>query len=163
MILSPLIAVQKRWITGVGKDCVQPNSIDTRLKRLYVVEDGLVLGIKNRKLPKWREVEVDRNGYFAIEAGVCYQFECLERVEVPENVIMRLYMRSTLNRSGVFVGAGLWDTGFKSFVGASFYPFCSALIEKGARIAQVVFIEASSAGFYRGQYGDSQTFSGKDT
>jgi len=163
MILNPRKAIEEGWIKNYGEECIQPNSIDVRLNKLFAIEGILFLGVDKRDLPEWEEQIPDRNNFFFLAAGRAYQFECLERVEVPENVIMRLYMRSTLNRSGVFVGAGLWDTGFKNFVGASFYPFCSALIEKGARIAQVVFIKASSAGFYRGQYGDSQTFSGKDT
>jgi len=152
MILSPRVAIERGWIRNVIDKCIQPSSIDVRLNKLFRIEDGLVVGVKSKILPNWIEEFPDENGFFHLKKFTAYQFLALEFVKLPSDVAMRVYFRSTLNRGGVFVGAGWWDPGFENYVGASFYPFCDTQIEKGARVAQVVFIKAESVSSYNGSY-----------
>ena len=153
MVINPEVAVQKGWIKNVGENCLQPNSIDVRINKLFRITQGLTIGIDTKSPASWVEEDVyNEEHFFYLDAFTPYQFEGIERINVPKNVCMRLYMRSTLGRQGVFIGASFWDAGFSNYIGAAIYPFRAAQIQKGSRIAQVVFMEAPSCKLYTGQY-----------
>jgi len=158
VIINPQVVVEKGWIRNYIEECIQPNSIDVRLDRLFRIDvaeesfKGLVLGRDTRELPAYIEEFPDEKGFFYIKPFVPYQFLACEFVSLPEGVAARLHVRSTLNRAGVFISAGWWDSGFKNYVGASFCSFAPAKIERGARIAQIVFIEAGCVKLYDGIY-----------
>ena len=89
-----------------------------------------------------------------IEKGIPYALVSVESVEIPENVAAMVIMRSTLNRIGVPIHSGLYDSGFRGKIQPTLYPFNSFDIELGSRFAQVIFFQANSATLYRGQYQD---------
>ena len=64
-----------------------------------------------------------------------------------------LIARSTLNRNGIFITSGLYDSGFENYIGGVMHVRCGpATIEKGARIAQFIFVEAETVRMYDGEY-----------
>ena len=64
-----------------------------------------------------------------------------------------LIARSTLNRNGIFITSGLYDSGFENFIGGVMHVRGGpARIEKGARIAQFIFVEAETVRLYDGEY-----------
>ena len=65
--------------------------------------------------------------------------------------------RSTLNRNGIFITSGLYDSGFENYIGGVMHVRCGpARIERGTRIAQFIYVEAETASMYEGQYNVQQ-------
>ena len=64
-----------------------------------------------------------------------------------------LITRSTLNRNGVFIQSGLYDSGYKGPVQCILYNlFGITVLEPGIPVAQFVFVDAPSGHAYAGGY-----------
>ncbi len=77
-----------------------------------------------------------------------------ESVELPNEVYMMLYQRSSYSRKGVFVTSGIYDAGFCGRVGCSIYNLSDEeiIIPANTRICQAVFYTADAASSYNGSY-----------
>jgi deoxycytidine triphosphate deaminase len=75
-------------------------------------------------------------------------------VSVPEKVAGDLIIRSTLNRCGLALNSGLWDSGFKGNLGAIIYNRTSGQFRlmPHTRVCQLKFIMSDSSGMYAGGY-----------
>jgi deoxycytidine triphosphate deaminase len=62
--------------------------------------------------------------------------------------------RSTLNRNGLFLTSGLYDSGYHgAMAGMLHVTIGQARIKKGTRIGQYLSFEAESLSMYDGDYG----------
>jgi deoxycytidine triphosphate deaminase len=62
--------------------------------------------------------------------------------------------RSTLNRNGLFLTSGLYDSGYHgAMAGLLHVTIGQARIKKGTRIGQYLSFEAESLSMYDGDYG----------
>lgn len=62
--------------------------------------------------------------------------------------------RSTLNRNGVFLTSGLYDTGYNGIMAAMMHVNCGAFrVRRGTRIGQYLSFDAESLSEYKGSYG----------
>lgn len=173
MYLSPVKAIENKWITGdITPEMIQPNGIDFTLDKVYEpVNDSVarldgnlrfVLSAGSYKQHRtWWPLDTYRyDGPDGIEFDA-YRFEGHTSYDVSSNLSVALPTgiaafiigRSTLNRNSIFLTSGLYDSGFNGNIGCQLHnngP--SAVIERGARIGQIVFVEAASAKSYNGQY-----------
>ena len=164
MYLSPIKALENKWITGeITPEMIQPNGIDFTLDNVYSSSlDTFVLSAGAfKKHRKW--VEKDTYEYVG-DNGISFKayhlsphapYDVLSNLEVslPAGVAAFVIGRSTLNRNSIFLTSGLYDSGFNGNIGCQLHnngP--SAVIERGARIGQIVFVAAASAKSYNGQY-----------
>jgi len=163
MIVNPKQAVDDGVITNVGDGQVQQNGIDIRIDRMYRVRGSAYLGIAKKLMPNFDEVHPRKNAetgewVFDLSPEQSYVFDAVEVVDMPENLMALIVTRSTLNRCGIRVTSGVWDSGFRGtlggFINTGSIP---AFIERGSRIAQVVFYNADSASMYNGQYQDGNS------
>ena len=53
---------------------------------------------------------------------------------------------------GAFIIAGVYDSGFNNTIGAVLRVDTTIVLEKGVRVAQIMFFEAESASLYDGVY-----------
>ncbi len=176
MLLSPQTAIENGWITFPDHftpqdiaNSIQPNAIDFTLDRVFAViptsgasgtskaqifTDSKYLYSYSEYLPdydttpKGRSVEV-----WSLDASQIYDGMSSFTVKVPESVACTLIVRSTFNRSGLQLNAGLYDQGFNNNIGFMLYPHLPIVIEKGTRIGQIMFHAAHSDGqLYNGSY-----------
>jgi len=153
MFINPQKAFKEGWITGVKDEAqIQPNAIDITADRLFAVNPSNHFSIsKTDKLHRNRTEFVNPT-IWSLERGVydvmsdCY-------VEMPEGVAGYLITRSTLNRNGVFVQSGLYDSGYKGPVQFMLYNlFGRTELSPHVCVAQFVFVESESSGKYSGGY-----------
>lgn len=167
MILNPKKAYEEGWIKGVEfpDQQVQQNGIDVRIAEVHKILTPGKLFKSGKELPataemmytqeKVSEDDPDASPKMVhIEKGVPYALISMESVDIPENVAAMVIMRSTLNRIGVPIHSGLYDSGFRGKIQPTLYPFNEFDIELGSRFAQVIFFRAESAALYKGQYQD---------
>lgn len=157
MIIS--VEELKKYITcefGIEKDQIQVNGIDLRLNKVYQpISFGTVLS-KEVKVPPYKEIipeSIEGMQVFALSEGY-YIIEFFETIEVPSNAIGICFPRSSLLRMGCDIRTALWDSGYKGKSRALMLVYNKTLIERGARIAQIIFIrtEKEVTSSYSGRY-----------
>lgn len=160
MIISPQKAIDDGTIIFpdlvLSPEQLQPNGIDVRLMSVHelVDQDKFKLSSTNTTEFGVDALTPDRDGWVLLRKFVPYDVVCYEYVNIPFNVAAFIFGRSTLNRHGIFIYAGLYDTGFRNRVSFTVYPFIDFECQIGSRIAQIVFVEAKSASMYHGSYND---------
>jgi len=188
--VNPRIVVEKQWIY-VPKDDpsfdsveqVQQAGIDLRVARISVPypaqlpaplqgavtpqgpgSEIAVIGVKERRLPAYKEIDLeDRSDPFIVKRNskqwYClpkgqYILDFVEHIKVPLHCMALVVHRSTLNRSGTIVTGSVFDPGFSGQVGATMYVHGTLLIEPLARLAQIILFDGDSANAYTGAYKD---------
>lgn len=167
MFINPKVAIEQGWVSGINNQNVQvqPNAIDFTLDRLFNINDNEFIVCKdpanaNKEMKQMRggaelAPSPDRRTgvqFFNLDTG-SYDMLSDVFVELPDGVAAMLVTRSTFVRNGLFLVSGLYDTGFKGHVGCVLHNMLGAAkVEKGTRVGQIIFIEASSAGVYAGGY-----------
>lgn len=150
--------------TNVDKKSVQPNAIDVRVNEFFMVED------LEHPYSKYRDqlltigeettvhkeispaIETDGEGWWTLYKGI-YQFETTHYVTVPESHCGWLITRSSLNRNGVFIMSGLYDSGFHGYIGGTLYNLGGRIkLKRGTRIGQLMMAQAEMLNKYEGQY-----------
>ena len=148
------VALVDGVITNLDSDCKQPNAVDLRLDTVHRITDSGFLLSENkqhRMSHKLSEIR-DRDGFFELRKG-SYQFETIHKVTIPEGMAGWLIARSTLNRNGVFITSGLYDSGFNDIIGGVMHVMTNNVkLEKGVRIAQFILADAETTHLYDGQY-----------
>jgi len=156
-------------VTDLDDSCVQPNAVDLRLDTVQRIADSnfilqddarfkLTRDMQNIEPVPWRYGGLGSyKSMFELEQG-SYQFETKHEVTIPEGMAGWLIARSTLNRNGIFITSGLYDSGFSNFIGGVMHVMTGhAKIERGARIAQFILADAETAHLYDGQYNAAKT------
>ena len=151
-----------KWDEVIDKQSVQPNAIDVRansLSRFKKWKWGVVSEtIKTQHIDTIPESPVKElfgsNELFGwwLAPGECYSFSSKVWIEVPDNMVGWLISRSSLNRNGVFIQSGLYDSGFKGYIAGTMYAFNEMFIESDTRVAQFIMADAEMLHKYDGQY-----------
>lgn len=162
MIINPQQAFRDGIVTGIDKPDIQiqPNGIDVRLESVFLVHVMAELRCEGKKKIEMEPVEPDEEGFFALRPFGPYHFMCCESVKLPVDMAATIHGRSTLNRTNILCASGLYDSGFNNRIGFAVYPFNHVRIERGARVAQIVLWEATSAKMYEGLYQDGASHAG---
>jgi deoxycytidine triphosphate deaminase len=125
---------------------------DLRLSKAYRLDSDAFLGIKDRRTPTVSEIVGDR---ITLAPGEYILVETQEKVNMPSNLAARVLNRSTLFRSGASLFNALVDPGYKGALtfGLKNLGNHDFTVEKGSRIAQIVFEEVSGETIsYDGKY-----------
>lgn len=173
MIINPETAIENGWVKGIhNKEIqVQPNAIDFTLDKAYsvnVVRFHLYLdddGTENKGM-RGGEVLQYNSGFNpglpqnVWRIGPHGMIDCLSDmyVEIPDDVAVILFSRSSITRNGLLITSGLYDTGFKGHIGFLIHNLSeeAAYIGPGVRVGQCMFVSADSAGQYSGGWNHAQ-------
>jgi deoxycytidine triphosphate deaminase len=142
-------------LTSVQDEDVQPNAVDLRVAKIFRIEPGSVFEISNehKKHRRTREIQPDAEGYLYLEPGH-YEVVMENIINVGANEAGWVITRSTLNRNGLFITSGLYDSGYHgAMAGALHVTVGSAKIKKGTRIGQYLCFDSESVSMYNGDYG----------
>lgn len=141
----------KSCITNIHNECVQPNAVDLKILKLYEFDStAFVLSNNIQHIPQTEMVPM--NNFFTCCKGCAYGIVFDHQIKIGDDEAGFIITRSSLNRNGIFVQSGLYDSGFNNYVGGTMYCFNDCQIEVGSRIAQFVLFKSESLSLYRGQY-----------
>lgn len=142
------------FLTNVQEGDIQPNAIDVRLDRVFIIEEAdFVLTEENKTHRGTSELLPNKDGMFVLPTGH-YEVVMSNIVSVGENEAGWVKTRSTLNRNGCFLTSGLYDSNYHGTMAACLHVYCgTAYIAKGARIGQYINVSSEMSHGYRGDYG----------
>jgi len=148
----------KSSLTEVQPDDIQPNAVDLRLDKVFAVRPVLfTIGEENGKELKnhrgSQEMYPDANGYFYLAAG-SYEVIMENIIDVGEGEAGWVITRSTLNRNGIFITSGLYDSGYNGVMAGAIHVMgAPAKIKKGTRVGQFLLFKSETLKKYDGDYG----------
>jgi len=176
MFINPKKAIVEGWLRGNIKDAqIQPNGIDIPVHALYELDSNstCIITAKDKKhrprklvqphvrrlvigtTPDKKEITADYRSWY-LKLGV-YDYTTDLYVEMPEGFAGWVQTRSSLNRNGVLVTSGLYDSGFKGHVNGLIYVLNGPVIlEVGACAGQFVISASEKAGIYAGGYNTNE-------
>jgi len=152
-------------ITNVQDGDSQANAVDIRLNKVLKINDDLFEISNNHKNHRSSTpVEVDADGYYNLDIGA-YEVTMENLVGIAEGEGGWVITRSTLNRNGLFLTTGWYDSGygldaktgeFRGGVMAAVLHVTTgkARIKKGTRIGQFLCVQAETLSRYDGDYGN---------
>ena len=100
-----------------------------------------------------KPMKINEAGFWTMPAKDIFDGMSNVTVKLPEGVACMLIIRSTLNRNGIFLTSGLYDSGFEGPIGFTLRNDSGvAFIKRGTRVGQIMFMSSDSAGLYSGGY-----------
>ena len=141
-------------LTCVAEGDVQPNAVDLRLGKVFKIKDA-VFEVSNdhKKHRGSEELQPDADGYYNLEVG-SYEVVMENIIHVGADEAGWVITRSTLNRNGLFLTSGLYDTGYHGVMaGVLHVGIGPARIKQGTRIGQYLSFDAEALHHYNGDYG----------
>ena len=133
---------------------VQPNAIDLRVESIHRMKDNTFTINEEDKLHRGSEpVKIDKDDNYHLEVGT-YEIIMAGLINLGPEEAGFVITRSTLNRNGLFITSGLYDSGYNGVMaGALHVTGGDAIIKKGTRVAQFLLFKAESLMQYDGDYG----------
>lgn len=146
----------KSSLSVVDAVSVQPNAVDMRLDRVFKFDDQynyFFIDEDDKKHANKIEIFPDEEGYWNLQKGV-YEIQFEGIVSIAEGQAGWVITRSTLNRNGVFLTSGLYDSGYTgAAAGAMHVNAVPMRIKKGTRVGQFILCDAEALHAYDGSYG----------
>lgn len=142
-------------LTQVVEGDVQPNAVDLRLDKVFKIKTDEFVITNDYKKHRGTDYELIPNdeGDFFLEPGH-YEVVMENIIHVGEGEAGWVITRSTLNRNGLFLTSGLYDSGYHGVMaGVLHVTIGSAVIRKGTRIGQYLSFDAEALHSYTGSYG----------
>lgn len=141
-------------LTNVDSSCVQPNAVDLRVGKIFLIRPKTFTISEDEKVHRGSvELRPNAEGWFVLEAG-SYEVVMDHIITVGEGEAGWVITRSTLNRNGVFLTSGLYDTGYEGVMAAVMHVTCGPMrIKQGTRIGQYISMKSENIGKYEGSYG----------
>ena len=152
MFINPKQAIENGWIRNVKDEWIQPNAIDISADSLYeLYSDSLFVINEKEKIHRDRDKVGVEKGYWILDTGV-FDFASNVYVEIPDGVVGWVVVRSSFNRNGVYLGSGLYDSGYKGPICGTLYVNGATEIKQGTPVGQFIFAQSDSHGIYSGGY-----------
>lgn len=144
----------KSTITGTQEGDAQPNALDLRLGKVFAIRNNIFEISEEGKTHRGTtEMLPDADGWFDLPSGT-YEVVMENIINVGEGEAGWVITRSTLNRNGVFLTSGLYDSGYHGVMaGCMHVEGGRTRIKQGTRIGQYLSFNAEALHKYDGSYG----------
>lgn len=141
-------------ITNVGGNDVQPNAIDLRVAKVFKIRPADFVLSETEKVHRGTDEQKPLpDGFWCLEPG-SYEVVMENIVSVGQGEAGFVVPRSTLNRNGVFITSGLYDTGYNGAMAACIHVTSGRFwLKPGTRVAQYLIFASQQVGNYNGSYG----------
>jgi deoxycytidine triphosphate deaminase len=141
-------------LTNVQEQDVQPNAVDLRLGKVFFIRPAtFIIDEEQKKHRGSVELSPDSDGYFTLVEGH-YEVVMENIIEVGDGEAGWVITRSTLNRNGVFLTSGLYDSGYNGVMAGVMHVTCGPMkIKPGTRIGQYLSFDSEALSKYDGSYG----------
>lgn len=145
-------------LTNVQDGDVQPNAVDLRLGKVYwIAANEFVIDEVQKQHRGSVEVKVQEDGYYWLQPGH-YEVIMENEIDVAEGQAGFVITRSTLNRNGVFLTSGLYDSGYNGVMAGVMHVNLGPMkIKPGTRIGQYLNWDAETLHKYDGDYGKGKS------
>ena len=146
----------KSSLTNVQPQDVQPNAVDLRLGKVFAITNNLFQIDETSKSHRGSSVVEPTDGWYTLDPGH-YEVIMENEITVGDGEAGFVITRSTLNRNGVFLTSGLYDTGYQGVMAGVMHVTCGPMrIKQGTRIGQYLSFEAEALYEYDGDYGSNK-------
>lgn len=144
----------KTTLTNVQDGDSQPNAVDLRLDKVYVINrEVFEISNDHKKHRGSQELLTGYDGYFTLAPGH-YEVVMENIIHVGEGEAGWVITRSTLNRNGCYITSGLYDSGYHGVMAGVLHVTVDTVrIKKGTRIGQYLSFNAENLSTYDGDYG----------
>lgn len=141
-------------LSNVKEGDVQPNAVDLRLDKIFEINDSPFILSEEQKLHRGSTlIEPDVDGYFRLKQG-SYEITFQNIVTIAEGDAGFVITRSTLNRNGVFITSGLYDSGYEGVMAGALHVTSGRFdVKRGTRLGQFLLFDAEALSMYDGSYG----------
>ena len=141
-------------LTEVQDVDVQPNAVDLRVDKIFKMHDQVFLIDEERKIHRGTlEVFPDEEEYWRLMPGT-YEIVMQNIITVGEGEAGWVITRSTLNRNGVFITSGLYDSGYHGVMAGALHVTGGPMrIKRGTRVGQFLLFKSQTLKMYDGDYG----------
>jgi dUTP pyrophosphatase len=138
-----------------GKGAKAQVGYDLTLKEVKRIKCGIVSSDKTFVHPYVDQVTTspeDDKEFFMLTPGA-YSLTFEQGVKLPSNKTAFIRHRSSILRCGATITSGVYDPGFEvEEMGGVLIATEPIMIEKGARVAQIIIFDNSEAELYDGQW-----------
>lgn len=141
-------------LTEVQDVDVQPNAVDLRIDKVFSIHNN-TFAIDEEKKQHRGSVELfpTEEGYWTLSPGT-YEIVMQNIITVGEGEAGWVITRSTLNRNGVFITSGLYDSGYHGVMAGALHVTCGPMrIKRGTRVGQFLLFKSQTLKMYDGDYG----------
>lgn len=140
-------------LTAVQAGDSQPNAIDLRLGKVFAINSNVFELSEDTKKHRGTFELLRINDWYSLPEGT-YEVVMENIVTIGADEAGWVITRSTLNRNGVFITSGLYDSGYSGVMAGVMHVRGGPLrIKKGTRIAQFLLFKAEALTLYNGSYG----------
>jgi len=141
-------------LTNIQEGDVQPNAVDLRLGKVLKIRPSTFTITEDEKTHRGSvELQVNQEGYYVLPEGH-YEVVMENIIEVGDGEAGWVITRSTLNRNGVFLTSGLYDSGYHGVMAATMHVTAGPMrIKPGTRIGQYLSFDSEALSKYEGSYG----------
>jgi deoxycytidine triphosphate deaminase len=141
-------------LSKVQEGDVQPNAVDVRVGQIFKIGSNDFIIDEEKKVHRdTKELFPNEDGYWVLEPGA-YEAVMTNIIKVAEGEAGWVVVRSTLNRNGVFLTSGLYDSGYHGVLAACLHVTSGVMkMAKGTRLGQYVSYESEALHSYDGDYG----------
>lgn len=141
-------------LTNVQEQDIQPNAVDLRLGKVFFIRPNAFIIDEEQKIHRGSvELSPDKDGYYTLVPGH-YEVVMENIIEVGDGEAGWVITRSTLNRNGVFLTSGLYDSGYNGVMAGVMHVTCGPMkIKPGTRIGQYLSFDSEALSKYDGSYG----------
>ena len=129
---------------------VQPNGVDLTLGTVFEQVGPGRVERGGKTVGERRELDTE-DGRFRLDPGA-YVVRYADHIHIPEGHVGFLYPRSSLLRNSCMLDTAVWDAGYEGRGEGLLEVYHDVVLERGARIAQLVLAEAEHEGRYDGTY-----------
>lgn len=147
----------KSAISNVDQKDIQPNALDLKLGKVFKISNSVFEITDEYKAHRvTQEVQPDEDGFFNLSVGD-YEVVMENTITIGQHEAGWVITRSTLNRNGVFITSGLYDSGYSGVMAGCMHVTCGpARIKKGTRVGQFLLFDAEMLHLYDGDYGNNK-------
>lgn len=144
----------KSELSNVSPEDIQPNAVDLKVAKILMIKNNTFTIDEEQKIHRGsEEVPLQDDGYWKLSPGA-YEIVMENIIKVGEGEAGFVITRSTLNRNGVFITTGLYDSGYHGSMAAVLHVTCGdMLIKPGTRVGQYLNFESETLSLYDGDYG----------
>jgi deoxycytidine triphosphate deaminase len=141
-------------LTNVKDEDIQPNAVDLRLDKIFEIHKSpFVISEEEKKHRGSVEIQPNQEGWFYLMPGT-YEIVMENIINVGQDEAGWVITRSTLNRNGVFITSGLYDSGYHGVMAGALHVTTGPLkIQRGTRVGQFLLFKSESMSLYNGSYG----------
>lgn len=158
----------KSTLTNVVQEDIQPNAVDLRVDKIFKMDltKPFIIGEENGKEVKQHrgsiELSTDSDGYWLLDPG-SYEIIMENIINVGDDEAGWVITRSTLNRNGLFITSGLYDSGYHGVMAGALHVVSAAKIKRGTRVGQFLLFKSQALKKYDGDYGIGKSHDKKYT